>query len=81
MPRRGKAWAAPPCGVVAWWVPLVCPRCLSAPFLTYKLKRNFWNFSRNFIFEDFSEIDKRLKTQENEDGTIESEFKPSLQQL
>jgi hypothetical protein len=25
------------------------------------LKRIFWNFSRNSIFEDFSEIDKRLK--------------------
>jgi hypothetical protein len=25
------------------------------------LKRFFWNFSRNFIFEDFSEKDKRIK--------------------
>jgi hypothetical protein len=33
------------------------------------------------MFEGFSEIDKRLKTQENEDGTIESKSKPSLQQL
>jgi hypothetical protein len=30
---------------------------------------------------DFSEIDKRLKIQENEDETIESKSKPSLQQL
>jgi hypothetical protein len=67
--------------MVAWWVPLRCPRCLSAPFLTQNFKKNFLDFSRNFIFEDFSEIDKRLKTRENKDGTIESEFKPSLQQL
>jgi hypothetical protein len=33
---------------------------------------------RNFIFEGFSEIDKRLKTRENEDGTIENKSKPSL---
>jgi hypothetical protein len=26
------------------------------------LKIIFWNFLRNFMFEDFSEIDKRLKT-------------------
>jgi hypothetical protein len=61
MPRRGLALAAPPCGVVAWWVPLGCPRCLSAPFLHKILKRTFWNFLRNFIFEDFSKIDKRIK--------------------
>jgi hypothetical protein len=34
---------------------------------------------RNFIFEDFSEIDNRFKTRENKDGMIESEFKSSLQ--
>jgi hypothetical protein len=45
------------------------------------LKRFFWNFSRNFIFEDFLEIDKRLKTRENEDGVIASKSKPSIQQL
>jgi hypothetical protein len=39
-------------------------------FLHKNLKRIFWNFSRNFIFEDFSEIDKRFKTQENKDGMI-----------
>jgi hypothetical protein len=36
---------------------------------------------RNFIFEDFSEIDNRLKTQKNEDGMIASKSKPSMQQL
>jgi hypothetical protein len=36
---------------------------------------------RNFIFEDFSEIDNRLKTQESEDGMIASKSKPSMQQL
>jgi hypothetical protein len=30
---RDQAWAAPPGGEVAWWVPLRSPRCLSAPFL------------------------------------------------
>jgi hypothetical protein len=51
------------------------------PILQKKLKRIFWNFSRNFIFDGFSEIDKRLKSHENEDGTIENKSKPSLQQL
>jgi hypothetical protein len=36
---------------------------------------------RNFIFEDFLEIDNRLKTWENEDGMIASKSKPSMQQL
>jgi hypothetical protein len=36
---------------------------------------------RNFIFEDFSEIDNGLKTQENKDGMITSKSKPSMQQL
>jgi hypothetical protein len=81
MPRRGLALAVPPCGVVTWWLPLRCPRCLSASFFIENLKRIFWNFPRNFILEDFSEIDKRLKTRENKDGTIESKSKPSLQQL
>jgi hypothetical protein len=39
------------------------------------------NFSRNFIFEGFLEIDNRLETQENEDGMIASKSKPSMQQL
>jgi hypothetical protein len=30
----GLAWAAPPGGEVAWWVPLRSPMCLSAPILT-----------------------------------------------
>jgi hypothetical protein len=54
----------------------------SLPQIWHKiLKRIFWNFSRNFIIEDFSEIDKRLKTRDNEDGAIESKSKPSLHQL
>jgi hypothetical protein len=36
---------------------------------------------RNFIFEDFSEIGKLIKTQENKDGTIASKSKPSMQQI
>jgi hypothetical protein len=66
---------------VAWWVPLRPSRCLSAPFWHKNLKRFFQNFSRNFYFEDFSEIDKRIKTRENEDGMIASKSKPSIQQL
>jgi hypothetical protein len=59
-----------------------CVPGASLPHFLYKnLKRIFQNFSRKFIFEDFSEIDKRFKTRENEDGTIESEFKPMLRQL
>jgi hypothetical protein len=61
MPRRSQAWASPPCGEVAWWVPLRCPRCLSAPFFTLKFKKNFLEFFENFIFEDFLENDKRIK--------------------
>jgi hypothetical protein len=34
MGGRDQAWAAPPGGEVAWWVPLRSPRCLFAPFLT-----------------------------------------------
>jgi hypothetical protein len=34
-----------------------------------------------FIFEDFSEIDNKLKTRKNEDGMIASKSKPSMQQL
>jgi hypothetical protein len=61
--------------------PLRSPRCLSAPFWHTNLKRFFQKKSRNVIFEDFSEIDKRIKTQENEDGMIASKSKPSIQQL
>jgi hypothetical protein len=32
MPWRGQAWPTPLGGVVAWWVPLGCSRCLFAPF-------------------------------------------------
>jgi hypothetical protein len=60
MPQRGQAWAAPPCGEVAWWIPLRSPRCLSAPFLHKNLKRIFWNFLRNLIFKDFLENDIKL---------------------
>jgi hypothetical protein len=70
-----------PCGVVAWWVPLGCPRCLSAPFLTKKFKNNFMEFFEKLYFQGFSKVDKRLKTWENEYGTMENKFKPSLQQL
>jgi hypothetical protein len=46
------------------------PWCLpgaSLPHFWYKnLKRFFQNFSRNFIFEDFLEIDKRIKTREKQ---------------
>jgi hypothetical protein len=79
--QRGQAWAAPPCGEVAWWDPGVSQVPLCPIFCHKNLKRIFQNFLRNFIFEDFSEIDKRIKTRENKDGTIESEFKPMLQQL
>jgi hypothetical protein len=44
-------------GGSSWGVPGA-----SMPHFRHKnLKRIFWNFSRNFIFEDFSEIEKRLK--------------------
>jgi hypothetical protein len=51
------------------------------PKFDIKIEKKIWNFLRNFIFEDFSEIDNRLKTRENKYGTIESKSKPSLQQL
>jgi hypothetical protein len=38
-------------------------------------------FFEKLYYRGFSEIDKRLKTQENKYGTIENKFKPSLQQL
>jgi hypothetical protein len=34
---------------------------------------------RNFIFEDFSEIDNRVKSRKNEDGMIAGKSKPSMQ--
>jgi hypothetical protein len=81
MPGRGQAWAAPP--RVRWHGG--SPWCLpgaSLPHFWHKnLKIFFQNFSRNFIFKDFSEIDKRIKTRENEDGMIASRSKPSIQQL
>jgi hypothetical protein len=46
----------PPCGVVAWWVPWVVPGA-SLPYFRRKiLIKVFWNFSRNFIFEDFQKL-------------------------
>jgi hypothetical protein len=41
--------------------PEVCQVPLCPIFDIKILKDFFWNFSRNFIFEDFSEIDKRIK--------------------
>jgi hypothetical protein len=81
MPWCGQAWAAPL--VVGWHggSPRGLPSA-SLPHFWYKnLKRFFQIFSRNFIFEDFLEIDKRLKTRENEDGMIASKSKPSIHQL
>jgi hypothetical protein len=48
------------------------------PKLTKKIKKNFLEFFEKIYFRGFSEIDKRLKTRENEYGTIESKSKPSL---
>jgi hypothetical protein len=31
------------------------------PIFDIKILKKIWNFARNFIFEDFLEIDKRLK--------------------
>jgi hypothetical protein len=53
MPWRDLAWPIPPCGVVAWWVPLVVLGASLPHFRHKNLKTFFWNFSRNFIFEDF----------------------------
>jgi hypothetical protein len=69
-----------------WWGGMVGPPEASqvplCPIFWHKnLKRFFQKKSRNFIFEDFSEIDKRIKTRENEDGMIASKSKPSIQQL
>jgi hypothetical protein len=49
------------------------------PIFGIKILKKIQKFSRNFIFEDFSEIDKRLKTRENKDGIIASKSKPSIQ--
>jgi hypothetical protein len=57
-----------------WWhggSPWGVPGASLPHFCHKNLKRIFWNFSRNFIFEDFLGIDKRLKTRENKDGMIE----------
>jgi hypothetical protein len=67
--------------VVAWLPLLVSPRCLSVPFFTQKFIKNFLEFLRNFIFEDYSEIGISIKTQKNKDETISSKSKPSMQQL
>jgi hypothetical protein len=67
-----------------WWhdgSPWGVPGASLPYFLHKNLKRIFYNFSRNFIFKGFLEIDKRLKTRENKDGMIENKSKPSLQQL
>jgi hypothetical protein len=53
MPRRGLALDVPPCGVVVWCVPLRCPRCLSAPNLTKKFKKNFLEFFDKLYFRGF----------------------------
>jgi hypothetical protein len=53
MPRRGQAWTAPPCGVEAWWSPVVSQVPLYRIFEVKSLKTIFWNFLRKFIFEDF----------------------------
>jgi hypothetical protein len=51
------------------------------PKFGIKFKKNFLEFFEKLYFRGFSKIDKRLKTHENEYGTIESKFNPSLQQL
>jgi hypothetical protein len=51
------------------------------PIFDEKFKNNFLEFFKKLYFRGFLEIDKRLKTQENEYGTMENKFKPSLQQL
>jgi hypothetical protein len=56
MPWCSQALAALPCGVVAWWVPLGCPRCLSNPFQTKKIKNNFLEFFEKFIFKNFHKL-------------------------
>jgi hypothetical protein len=62
-PCHGSAWPWPRHHVV-WWhggSPWGVPGASLPHFLHKNLKRILLNFSRNFIFEDFSEIHKRLK--------------------
>jgi hypothetical protein len=62
-PCHGAARLGPPNHVVRWhggspW----CVPGASLPHFRHKnLKKIFQNFSRNFIFEDFLEIYKRIK--------------------
>jgi hypothetical protein len=52
------------------------------PIFDIKIYKEFSGiFSRNFIFEDFSEIGISIKTQKNEDEMISSKSKPGMQQL
>jgi hypothetical protein len=49
--------------------------------LTQKFKKNFLEFFEKLYFRGFFRNWQEIKTQEKEDGTIESKYKPSLQQL
>jgi hypothetical protein len=62
-PCHGAARLVPRHLVVRWHggSPWCVPGASLPHFLHKNLKRFFQNFSRNFIFEDFSEIDKRIK--------------------
>ena len=56
-PRTRQA-LVPPHGVVVEWAPWVIPGTF-LPLFDQKLRiKNFWNFSRKFIFIGCSEFDK-----------------------
>jgi hypothetical protein len=48
------------------------------PIFDVKILKKNLEFFEKLYFRGFSEIDKRLKTRENEYGTMENKFKPSL---
>jgi hypothetical protein len=78
------ATSAGPRPLCVWWhgsPSWSLPGASLLHFLHKNLYIFFWNFSRNFIFEGFSEIGKSIKAQKNEDETISSKSKPSMQQL
>jgi hypothetical protein len=68
-----------------WCGGMVAPPGVSqmplCPNFDVKFKNNFLEFFEKIYFRGFSKIDKRLKTQENNGGTMENKFKPSLQHL